>query len=53
MSIPPSARRCRATYQFIKARRDAFSFQALCRVLDVAPSGYYVWLRQPLSHLAQ
>ena len=27
--------------------------QALCRVLDVAPSGYYEWLRQPLSNRAQ
>jgi putative transposase len=26
--------------------------QALCRVLDVAPSGYYAWLKQPLSDRA-
>jgi putative transposase len=24
--------------------------QALCRVLNVAPSGYYAWLKQPLSN---
>jgi HTH-like domain len=35
------------------AHRDTFSVQALCRVLDVAPSGYYAWLQQPLSHRAQ
>ena len=27
--------------------------QTLCRVLDVAPSGYYAWLQQPLSNRAQ
>jgi putative transposase len=25
----------------------------LCRVLDVAPSGYYAWLKQPLSNRAR
>jgi putative transposase len=27
--------------------------EALCRVLGVAPSGYYGWLKQPLSNRAQ
>jgi len=53
MSIPLSAKRVRTTYQFIKAHRATFSVQALCRVLDVALSGYYAWLQQPLSHRAQ
>jgi len=53
MSIPLSAKRVRTTYQFIKAHRGTFSVQALCRVLDVAPSGYYAWLQQPLSNRAQ
>ena len=48
-----SAGRVRSTYQFIKAHRTQHSVQALCRVLDVAPSGYYEWLRQPLSDRAQ
>jgi putative transposase len=26
--------------------------QTLCRVLDVAPSGYYAWLKQPVSNHA-
>jgi hypothetical protein len=27
--------------------------QAMCRVLGVAPSGYYEWLKQPISNRAQ
>ena len=27
--------------------------QTMCRVLEVAPSGYYEWLQQPLSNRAQ
>jgi hypothetical protein len=45
--------RVRATYEFIKANRNRWSVQALCRVLEVAPSGYYDWLLQPLSNRAQ
>ena len=53
MSRPLSAKRVRTTYEFIKAHRGTFSVHALCRVLDVAPSGYYAWLQQPLSLRAQ
>jgi len=53
MSTRLSAGRVRSTYQFIKAHRIQHSVQALCRVLDVAPSGYYEWLKQPLSNRAQ
>jgi len=42
-----------ATYEFIKANRDRWSVQALCRVLEVAPTGYYDWLLQPISNRAQ
>ena len=24
----------------------------MCRILEVTPSGYYAWLKQPLSHRA-
>ena len=27
--------------------------QTMCRVLEVAPSGYYDWLVQPISNRAQ
>ena len=53
MSTPLSAGRVRSTYEFIKAHRRQFSVQAQCRTLGVAPSGYYEWLKQPLSNRAQ
>lgn len=52
MSKGSSTGRVRNTYEFIKAHRGRFTVQALCRVLDVAPSGYYAWLKQPLSNRA-
>ena len=47
MSTKPSVGRVRATYEFIKANRSEHSVQMMCRVLGVAPSGYYDWLHQP------
>ena len=52
MSTQSRTGKVRTTYEFIKAHRSTFSVQALCRVLDVAPSGYYAWLKQPLSNRA-
>jgi putative transposase len=43
----------RSKYEFIKAHRTQYSVQELCRTLGVAPSGYYEWIRQPLSNRAQ
>lgn len=53
MSTKLSAGRVRSTYAFIKAHRPQDSVQALCRILGVAPSGYYEWVKQPLSARAQ
>jgi putative transposase len=50
MSTKPSTRRVRASYEFIKAHRDRYTVQAMCRILGVAPSGYYEWLLQPVSN---
>lgn len=52
MSTRFSAGRVRATYRFIKAHQGQYPVQLLCRVLEVAPSGYYEWLQQPLSDRA-
>src|SRR5215210_6778116 len=53
MSTKLSAGRVRSTYEFIKANRNKYSVQLLCRVLGVAPSGYYEWITQPISNRAQ
>src|SRR5712692_7799979 len=53
MSKKPSTGRVRSTYEFIKAHRDQYSVQMMCRVLGVAQSGYYEWLQQPISNRAQ
>src|ERR1041385_7083711 len=53
MSTQRSPSRVRSTYEFIKAHRTQYSVQAMCRVLAVAVSGYYDWLKQPISNHAQ
>jgi putative transposase len=53
MSTKAAEGRVRTVYAFIKANRKQHSVQEMCRVLGVAPSGYYDWLKQPLSKRAQ
>jgi hypothetical protein len=43
----------RSIYEFIKVNRGAFSVQAMCRLLDVAPSGYYAWIKKLVSNRIQ
>jgi putative transposase len=45
--------RVRSTYECIKANRDRYSRQRMCRILAVAVSGDYDWLKQPISTHAQ
>jgi hypothetical protein len=49
-SSPWSTRRL---YEFIKAHRREFEVQTMCRALDINPSGFYAWLKDPLSNHAK
>jgi putative transposase len=42
----------RMKYAFIKAHRREFDTAVMCRLLDVSRSGFYEWLRHPLSDRA-
>ncbi|WP_416361483.1 IS3 family transposase [Idiomarina baltica] len=39
----------RLRYAFIKHHKDCWPIRRLCRLLDVHPSGYYAWLKEPCS----
>lgn len=37
----------RLAYQFIEANKRRYSVETMCQVLEVAPSGYYAWIKKP------
>lgn len=53
MSNRSSVSKVRRTYRFIEDHKHQYSVQAMCQVLEVAPSGYYEWLQQPISNRAK
>jgi putative transposase len=53
MSTKPSAGKVREIYKFIDAHRREYGVEMMCRVLEVARSGFYDWLKQPISNRAK
>jgi putative transposase len=52
MSTKTSVGRVRQKHKFIELHERQHPVQALCKVLGIAPSGYYAWLKRPISDRA-
>jgi putative transposase len=49
MGTRSSSSRTRRTYEFIRSNARYFDIRTMCRVLGATHSGYYAWLKQPVS----
>ena len=52
MSKRKKDRSVRRKYEYIKVNQHKHNVRMMCRLLDVARSGYYDWLRKPESDRA-
>ena len=43
----------RCKYEFIKSKQGEYNVRMMRRLLDVAASGYYAWLKTPVSNHAR
>ena len=53
MAKPHTARKVRRFYQFIELHQEKYAVKTMCRLLNVTRSGYYAWLKEPISNHAQ
>src|SRR5687768_16994665 len=53
MSTKLRAGKVRQIYKFIDAHRDQYSVEMMCQTLEVARSGFYDWLKKPMSNRAK
>ncbi len=53
MSTPRTPAQIRRFYEFIKANQNEHGVQTMCCLLNVHRSGYYAWLKKPVSDRAQ
>jgi len=44
---------CKMKYAFVAEHRSQYSVRRMCRCLNIHPSGFYAWVKNPLSHRAR
>jgi putative transposase len=53
MSIRATSGRVRRIYEFIKSQQKDHKVKMMCDLLGVTRSGYYAWLKEPISNRAR